>query len=176
MSSITGVKLLNNCSRSINSYIFTENGFYNCTGSYNIYIAGDSRNVTVSRCNLHDGDGAIDLEGENLSITRYCFCPMQPIVVSIPCNEWLLLSNAVNNCFCPIEWLVTFVPCNDILLFSIQWMAGFVPRYEWSSLSHVVNAFVSCSINGFPCSQWLFLYPTQRIAEGIMFLTRPSVS
>ncbi|XP_022320151.2 uncharacterized protein LOC111122626 isoform X1 [Crassostrea virginica] len=33
------------------------------TGSYNIYIAGDSRNVTVSRCNLHDGDGAIDLEG-----------------------------------------------------------------------------------------------------------------
>ena len=27
-----------------------------------------------------------------------------------------------------------------------------------------------------PSHKWIFLYPTQRVAEGIMFLTRPSVS
>lgn len=139
MSSITGVKLLNNCSRSINSYIFTENGFYNCTGSYNIYIAGDSRNVTVSRCNLHDGDGAIDLEGENLSITRYCFCPMQPIVVSIPCNEWLLLSHGVNGCFCPMQWIIAFVPSSDWLLLSHAMISCFFPFNEWLVLSQDMN-------------------------------------
>ena len=147
MSSITGVKLLNNCSRSINSYIFTENGFYNCTGSYNIYIAGDSRNVTVSRCNLHDGDGAIDLEGKNLSNTRYCFCPsnqslflshamngcfypMPPIVVSIPCSEWLLLSHGVIGYFCPMQWYLAFFHSMNGWFFPKIWMVIFVPCSE----------------------------------------------
>ncbi|XP_062596121.1 uncharacterized protein LOC134257535, partial [Saccostrea cucullata] len=33
------------------------------TGSYNIICSGDSRNVTINRCNLHDGDGGISIEG-----------------------------------------------------------------------------------------------------------------
>ncbi|XP_061184339.1 uncharacterized protein LOC133192335 [Saccostrea echinata] len=33
------------------------------SGSYNIFCPGDSRNVTITRCNLHDGDGGIYLQG-----------------------------------------------------------------------------------------------------------------
>lgn len=33
------------------------------TGSYNVFFSGDSRDVTISRCNLHDGDGGVSLDG-----------------------------------------------------------------------------------------------------------------
>lgn len=36
------------------------------TGSYNVFFSGDSRDVTISRCNLHDGDGGVSLDGKNL--------------------------------------------------------------------------------------------------------------